>query len=145
MMILGIDPGRSGALALFDKTALSVTVHDMPDTITGLHNLLCSFPPVKFAVVEKPFYPRIVGTKNVAVMAENYGVLRGALQWRDTPTYDVRPDEWKRALNLSPDKAASRRKADQIFPDSADQWTRVKDDGRAEAALIAWYGLRWAK
>jgi hypothetical protein len=30
--------------------------------------------------------------------------------------------------------------ASQYFPDSADQWARVKDDGRAEAALIALYG-----
>jgi hypothetical protein len=30
--------------------------------------------------------------------------------------------------------------ASQIFPDCADQWALVKHDGRAEAALIAYYG-----
>ena len=37
-------------------------------------------------------------------------------------------------------KAASRGMATELFPDFADQFRRVKDDGRAEAALIARYG-----
>lgn len=140
-LYLGIDPGRSGALALFDAAELMVQTFDMPDTIAGLHTLLCDLPPVKQAMVEKPFFPRMVGTKTVAVMAENYGVLKGALLWRDIPMIEVAPAKWKKALGLSPDKAASRAKASQIFPACADQWARVKDDGRAEAALIAWHGF----
>jgi hypothetical protein len=31
-------------------------------------------------------------------------------------------------------------RASQLFPNQADQWKRVKDDGRAEALLIAYYG-----
>jgi hypothetical protein len=31
------------------------------------------------------------------------------------------------------------------FPVDADLFKRVKDDGRAEAALLAWYGVRFAK
>jgi crossover junction endodeoxyribonuclease RuvC len=42
-------------------------------------------------------------------------------------------------MHLSADKGESRRRATQLFPDYADQWTRVKDDGRAEAALLAFY------
>ena len=37
-------------------------------------------------------------------------------------------------------KAASRGMATELFPHIADQFRRVKDDGRAEAALIARYG-----
>jgi hypothetical protein len=46
-------------------------------------------------------------------------------------------------MRLSTDKNASRALASQFFPDCSDQWKRVKDDGRAEAALIAHYG--WSK
>jgi hypothetical protein len=56
------------------------------------------------------------------------------------PTFEVDPSAWKKTMRLSTDKNASRALASQYFPDCADQWARVKDDGRAEAALIALYG-----
>ena len=145
MVILGIDPGVKGCLALFDKSERRVACHDMPDTTQGLQELVSSLPAVAFAVVEKPYYPKVIGIKNVAAIAEAYGKIKASLVWRGIPIREVRPAEWKAALNLSSSKAASREMAGLIFPDDAHQWTRVKDDGRAEAALIAWYGVRWAK
>jgi crossover junction endodeoxyribonuclease RuvC len=145
MRILGIDPGKRGALAVFDKAASRVTAHDMPDTTLGLHDLISSLPTIRLAVIEKPFYPPHIGILSATKIAEAYGTLKGALAWRSIPMQEVRPNEWKQALNLSSSKAASREKACQIFPDDAAQWARVKDDGRAEAALIAWYGLRWVR
>ena len=41
---------------------------------------------------------------------------------------------------LKKKKEASRSKAKTMWPDFAEQFKRVKDDGRAEAALIAFYG-----
>jgi hypothetical protein len=38
-------------------------------------------------------------------------------------------------------KNASRAMAIQRFPDSAEQFARVKDDGRSDGALIALAGL----
>ena len=145
MVILGIDPGVKGCLALFDKAERRVVCHDMPDTTQGLQGLVSSLPPVAFAVVEKPYYPKVIGIKNVAAIAEAYGKIKASLVWRGIPIREVRPAEWKAALNLSSNKSASREMAGLIFPDDADQWPLVKHDGRAEAALIAWYGLRWAK
>jgi crossover junction endodeoxyribonuclease RuvC len=147
--ILGIDPGRNGALAVMSVGLVDgvrrVTTHDMPDTDAGLQTLLAELPKVAFAVVEKPFYPHHIGVRAIATIAETFGALRAGLQFFGIPQHPVTPSDWKAALSLSPDKAASRRRAAEFFPDDADQWTRVKHDGRAEAALIAWYGLRWAK
>ena len=140
MLFLGIDPGRQGALAVMDYHGMTVETQDMPDTISGLHDLLLRLPAVVSAMVETPFYPRMVGTKTVAVMAENFGALKSALLWREIPTFECRPAEWKKALGLSPNKDESRAKASQFFPTCSGQWSRKKDDGRAEAALIAWYG-----
>lgn len=146
-LILGIDPGRQGAVAvLSDETrdgAYRVATHDLPDTTAGLHSLLLSLPPVAFAVVEKPFYPRMIGITNATRIAEAYGALKAALLFCGIPQREVRPAEWKAAMNLGPNKAASRERASMLFPDDTDQWTRAKDDGRAEAALIAWYGRKW--
>ena len=142
-VVLGIDPGRKGALALFDTETLSVECIDMPDTTAGLHDCIAGLPIIKLAVLEKPFCGPVMGRTSIAAMFEQYGVLRGAVQWRDIPFEEVRPGDWKRSLNLGRDKGASRQKASQIFPDAAEQFARVKDDGRAEAALVAWYGRRF--
>ncbi len=145
MILLGIDPGVNGALALFDTAERSVTVTDMPDTTAGLNSLIGSFPPVVLCVLEKPYYPKVIGTTHVARIAEAFGKILCALDWCGVPLVLVRPAEWKAALNLSPNKAASREAASQLFPDSADQWRLKKHDGRAEAALLAWYGQRKVK
>jgi crossover junction endodeoxyribonuclease RuvC len=141
VIFLGIDPGINGALALYDKGEGRVTVHDMPDTTDTLLDLVRSFPPVQVCMIEKPFYPKIIGMKNAAKIAEAYGRIKAVLFFCGVPVREVTPRDWKAALNLSTSKAASRELAGAFFPDDADQWKRVKDDGRAEAALLAWYAV----
>ena len=145
MMILGIDPGVKGALSVFNTDDNRVTCHDMPDTTAGLVDLLLKLPPIDFCAVEKPFFPQMIGIKNAAKIAEAYGALKACLHFTGIPTREVRPAEWKAALGLSSSKSASREKAGMLFPDDADQWKRVKDDGRAESALIAWHGAKVRK
>lgn len=144
-IILGIDPGIKGALAVFDTAEQSVAVHDMPDTTVGLVDLIASLPSIRICAVEKPFYPKIIGMANAAKIAMAYGKIIALLTQRGIPTVEVRPADWKAALNLGTSKSASRERATQIFPGQSDLFARAKDDGRAEAALIAWYALRWAK
>ena len=141
-LFLGIDPGRKGALALVDSETLRATCTDMPDTTANLHNFIAGLPIIKLAILEKPFCGPVMSRRTISVMFEQYGVLRGALQWRDIPFIEVQPAKWKASLGLSKDKGASRDKAGQIFPDDAAQFARVKDDGRAEAALMAWWGMK---
>lgn len=143
-IILGIDPGRTGALALYDTEMRRVTCHDMPQTTLELHEFVAELPIVKVCVLEALHAGPQMSRVTVARMFEDYGVLKGALAWRSIPMQDVRPNVWKPSLNLSQNKAASREKAMQFFPDDADQFKRAKDHGRAEAALLSWYGLRWA-
>jgi hypothetical protein len=139
-LYLGIDPGRQGAIALLDKCAMNVTCHPMPDTTAGLHDLLSSMPVVKQAILERPFYPQMIGIANAVKIAEAYGILRGALQWLSIPTRDVTPSVWKARMGLTASKDRSREKASEIFPANAYQWRLKKNDGLAEAALIALYG-----
>ena len=143
-MILGIDPGVKGAFALLDTRENRVTCTDMPDTTAALVELILNLPPLAFCVIEKPFYPQMIGIRNAAKIAEAYGAIKASLVWRGIPAHETRPAEWKAALGLSASKSASREKAGMIFPDDAEQWKLIKHDGRAEAALIAWYGKRWA-
>ena len=57
------------------------------------------------------------------------------------PLTMVAPLKWKRALGVPADKDGARARASQLLPAHAGLWCRVKDDGRAEAALIAYYGV----
>ena len=143
MRILGIDLGRQGAFAVLDAANWHVTTHDMPDTIDGRRELLSEIGAVHVAWVERPFYPRQIGVRHVATIAENYGILLACLHFAGVPTRLVDPSVWKKTLRLSSDKAASRQLASMTWPDCADQWKLAKHDGRAEAALIALYG--WSK
>ena len=142
MIALGIDPGRKGALALLDVHEHALTVHDMPGTTAELQSLLCTFPPVRLCVLEQLHAGPQMSRTTTARMFEAYGALRASLQWRDIPVTTVRPNKWKPALGLTGDKNLSRQKASELFPAQADLFARAKDDGRAEAALLAWYAVR---
>jgi len=142
-LILGIDPGANGAIAVLDASNSRVTCHDMPDTTEALHDMLSSLPVVRFAVLEQLHAGPQMSRTTIARMFEAYGALKGALAWRSIPTHTVRPSVWKPSLSIPADKAAARRRAAEFFPDDAHQWRLAKHDGRAEAALIAWYGQRW--
>jgi crossover junction endodeoxyribonuclease RuvC len=54
----------------------------------------------------------------------------------------VTPQAWKKHYGLiKSDKNASRAKAQEVFPAYRDLFARAKDDGPAEAALIAMWGV----
>ena len=139
-LILGIDPGKSGAFALLDTDDMRVETFDMPGTLEEKLALIADIGKVKCAWLERPFFPRMIGIKNAVTIAVAYGELKACLFFAGVPTFEVDPSAWKKTMRLSTDKNASRALASQYFPDCSDQWARVKDDGRAEAALIALYG-----
>lgn len=143
MNLLGIDPGRKGALAILDTETLQVVTHDMPDSTPALHDLIAGLPQITVCVLEQIHAGPQMARRTVGVMFEGFGVLKSALSWRSIPVQTVRPSVWKKALNVPADKTAARRRASEFFPDCADQWKRARDDGRAEASMLAWYGLRY--
>lgn len=69
---------------------------------------------------------------------------RGGLRWPFHPLLllhlaKMETNRWHRAGKLGA-KDAARSKAVQRWPDKAELFKRVKDDGRAEACLIAYAG-----
>lgn len=144
MNVLGIDPGRCGALAVLDCETLQVSTHDLPASVPALHELISDLPNIRLCCLEQIHAGPQMARRTIGVMFEGFGVLKGALSWRSIPVQTVRPSVWKGALNVPADKAAARRRASEFFPDCADQWKLAKHDGRAEAALLAWYGMGFA-
>jgi hypothetical protein len=140
--IIGIDPGKQGAFAVLNTHDMQITTYDMPGTLDEKRALISDIGQVKCCWLERPFFPRMIGIKNAVTIAQSYGELKACLFFAGIPTFEVDPSAWKKTMRLSTDKNASRALASQYFPDASDQWARVKDDGRAEAALIALYGWR---
>lgn len=151
MVIIGIDCGFSGAIAIWRPFIQSLYVYDMPTlpnakgkTELDLHTLFDLLTPEDdgphMAVVEQVGAMRGQGVSSMFRFGQGYGAIQMALAGHKIPTQFVTPGKWKGHFGLTRDKGVSRGLAMQRFPERADMFKRVKDDGRAEAALIALYG-----
>lgn len=151
--IIGIDPGFTGAIACLDLTSMDVIVHDIPvlkdkqgrAIVNSAELVEILVPPAGTekqvqAVLEKVHAMPKQGVSSTFRFGQCYGSLQTALAAHRIPVHDITPPTWKKYFGLSNDKGVSRGLAIQRFPRQADQFKRIKDDGRAEAALLALYG-----
>lgn len=148
-LILGIDPGKTGAIAVLDAddpTRL-LLVEDMPAATgsalgTCIAQLVEDLSPDRIvaAWVEDVHSMPKQGVRSVWTFALGHGAVLGALGALRVPVHFVSPAQWKRDQRVTADKGTSRNRAMELWPREADLFQRVKDDGRAEAALIARHG-----
>ena len=81
------------------------------------------------------------GVSSTFHFGESVGVVLGVLGALQMPIRMVTPAKWKKAAGLlGRDKDAARTMAIQHHPEIADQLTRKKDIGRADAVCIARFG-----
>jgi crossover junction endodeoxyribonuclease RuvC len=66
------------------------------------------------------------------------GVIEGVLAGMQIPLTYYTPQQWQKAAAVRGGKDGSRARAAELFPAYASMFTRAKDDGRADAALMAW-------
>ena len=145
-LIVGIDPGLSGAIALLTDTGCLIDAYDMP--VIGKHINVAQLAtyegwrttPERFHAIIEQVASR-PGQSSVATFTFGHGVgsIEAMFATLGVPLTRVTPAKWKKHYGLSSDKAESRRRATELWPDKASLFHRVKDDGRAEAALIG----RW--
>jgi len=151
MVIFGIDPGFTGAISIYRPSLNLIEVHDMPvmksakgKTILNLHGVLDLLgredDTPHMAVIEQVGAMPGQGVSSTFRFGEGFGQLTMAIAAQGLPVHFVTPRRWKGHFTLSRDKGVSRSVASQRFPQIAPQFARVKDDGRAEACLIALYG-----
>jgi len=153
MIYIGIDPGVDGAIAWFNDDTGHLTVHDMPTlTITKNRKQRREVSAQEVANILRPL---VISKKKLilemsgarpgdgAIQAHrtgvNWGVVYGVVVALNIPHANVSPQAWKKAMKATADKDLSRRRACEEFPDYTNQFSRKKDDGRAEAALMAKY------
>jgi crossover junction endodeoxyribonuclease RuvC len=84
------------------------------------------------------------GVTSVFSFGRSFGMIEGILAAFKLPVTYVAPATWVKAVGRGQGKDASRARAMEIFPNNQADFKRVKDDGRADAALIAHWGSRHA-
>lgn len=151
---MGVDPGASGAIAFIRSDGSLGAVHDMPtvDVKSGKSIKRRVSPQALARLTEQhepthAFVERVgampgQGVSSMFAFGYSAGLVEGVLSALKIGVTMIAPAAWKRAAGLTADKGHARQRAMQIWPEHAALFARVKDDGRAEAALLALHGLR---
>lgn len=162
MIIIGIDPGNSGGIAIMDTKTNEVFVIPMPETDMDIFNafrnipvdglnakayleLVHAFPGYKKTNADGSVETKSQGVTSVWTFAENYGKLKMALTAAGIPFELVTPMKWQKRLSIPPrdkskphgaHKNVLKQKAQQLFPH-----THITLQ-TADALLIMEYGRR---
>lgn len=148
-MILGVDPGKNGAFALLHDNGDFVSVHDMPSVgklvsasqVADLMSSLGVGSGVTTVIEDVSSSPQM-GVTSAFSFGRSKGIVEAVAASAGHRLVYVSPAMWKRNMKLSKDKGAAREMAMERWPEHRDLFKRVKDDGRAEAALIALWQIR---
>lgn len=155
MSVLGIDIGVNGALALIDQFGELQDVWDMPCLHDGPKHRRTINAPLLAEIVYKAHATRAFveavgprpaeGAVGAFAFGDCKGVVRGVLAAASIPAVFIQPAQWKRVVHIPPGKVgakdAARAQALARWPNMAAHFKLIKDDGKAEAALIAVAGL----
>jgi hypothetical protein len=152
MKIVAIDPGVTGALALFHHGQL-VDIRPTPinELVTGRRTRRATSPAALAARLHR-WDPDLVVLEDVTPVGGNGGIAlwslghsKGVIEGVAAAQYrriERVPTNWKRVAGLGGDKALSVRRAEERWPGT--DWFRGPRggplDGNAEAALL---GLHW--
>tara|TARA_Y100000590_G_C15232019_1_gene830477 strand:- start:134 stop:628 length:495 start_codon:yes stop_codon:yes gene_type:complete len=155
MLIIGIDPGISGAICFFENGEIRDII-DMPVMAEGkknkrqingsqLYNEIAA--RIKnfskkdiFVVVEQVSAMPGQGVTSMFNFGQSFGVIKGICSAMQLPIYFVRPAKWKKYFNLlKTEKDASRSKVIEIFPYISSKLSKKKDSNKADAILLASY------
>ena len=162
MIVLGVDPGLTGAMALMSGRGL-VSVTDLPVMMRGagtgsvknqidgtalyttMRELLAPYDRQEIMVVIELQQAMGGGMNASAVFSLGLtaGIIEGVVAARALPHELVQPAAWKKAMGLSAKgkdaKAQSVAMAKRYYPDAP--LNLVKHHNRAESILLARWGL----
>jgi crossover junction endodeoxyribonuclease RuvC len=148
--ILGVDPGLTGALAIYRDGQWVLL--DMPVAGDGKHHEINGPELCRWLREQQPDHAFVEfaaarpgqGVSSMFKFGVVYGATKMALAACGVPYTIITPAKWKPAVGIltGSDKEASRLRALQLFPDEAMHLARKKDHARADAMLIAHYGIR---
>ena len=153
MLIIGIDPGITGAICFFEDGKIT-NVIEMPNMAEGkknkkqvngaqiYHEISSRIKDIKKedikVIIEQVSAMPGQGVTSMFNFGQSFGILKGICSAMQLPMYFVRPTKWKKYFNLiNSEKDASRTKAIEVFPYFSSELSRKKDSNKADAILIA--------
>tara|TARA_B100000073_G_scaffold245125_1_gene205635 strand:- start:264 stop:755 length:492 start_codon:yes stop_codon:yes gene_type:complete len=155
MLIIGIDPGISGAVCFFEDGKI-LDVIEMPTMSEGKKNKkqvngnqLFNEIRTRLHEINQEHVSVVVehvsampgqGVTSMFNFGQSFGVIKGICSAMQLPIHFVRPTKWKKYFNLiKTSKDASRSRAIELFPKVSEKLKRKKDSNKADAILIASY------
>ena len=153
MLIIGSDPGISGAICFFQNGEITDII-DMPSMADGKKNKRQInsqqvFNEISERIINIPKKEIIVVIEQVSAMpgqgvtsmfnfGQSFGVLKGICSAMQLSMYFVRPAKWKKYYGLiKTEKESSTTKVIEIFPYISSKLSKKKDSNKADAILIA--------
>jgi crossover junction endodeoxyribonuclease RuvC len=153
MKALGVDPGIQGGIAIVENTGSIPTLigaWDIPVIgtaakervdVLSLRALINQHQPA-IAFIERGQAMPKQGASSGFKYGRAVGALEATIALCGLPLEIVEPSMWKQSFRLrGGDKESARQRALLLFPQGHVVLYRKRDHGRAEAALIAFYGL----
>lgn len=151
-LIIGIDPGFTGAIAILkviDGRADVKAVFDMPLREVNARPLVDAVKLTKildvgarFVVIEQAQASPQMGVTSAFRYGEGYGTVCGVCAALGIRVIPAVPAVWKKHMQLDYHKDKSRAKAQKMFPHQSVLFIQKKDHGRAEASLLAAFGFK---
>ena len=153
MLIIGVDPGISGAICFFENGRI-MDVVEMPTMTEGKKNKrqvngsqIYNEISKRINKIEKQNIRVIIeqvsampgqGVTSMFNFGQSFGILKGICSAMQLSMFFVRPAKWKKYFGLiKSEKDASRTKAIEMFPYFSTQLSKKKDSNKADAILIA--------
>ena len=152
MLIAGIDPGITGAIAFFDVTRGELKIFDMPALVVERNGKAKrEISAQMLAAIFAQHRPDVAFVERVGAMpgqglsstwsfAMGVGQIVGVLAALEIEMRWLAPRVWQKACDMRGGKDGGRMRAAELFPKHAAEFSRAKDNGRSDAALIAWVG-----
>ena len=140
---VGIDPGKSGALAILYPSG---DVYVCPfSAVAYLEKLEAIKEEDIICCVEKVSAMPGQGVVSMFNFGHNLGYIEGLLSAYRISYQLVPPQTWKKEFSLNSDKTKSIEVCQKLFPEAdllASPRSRKPHDGMAEAVLLAEYAKR---
>lgn len=171
-VVCGVDPGVTGAICIWDLESGRMQMFDMPtahmDVGRGRNSRTRTITSaVKLGALMSEVQPRPdvawledvasrpgQGVRSMFTFGRSVGIIEGVMGALAIPVFHVAPSRWTREFGVIGKSALhdgsagrqpnSRAVARSAFPEYASLFERVKDNGRADAALIAMFGAKHA-
>ncbi len=143
-MILGVDVGKHGALAVISITGDLLAVASFSGKTTEqivwyVYNYL---PYTTNAYIEQVSSSPQQGVVSAFTFGKNYGALLGALYSHPKVVTKIRPSEWQGALGClsGGSKKSLLEFAKKLYPE--EHKAKMFNKSSADAVLIAHYGYK---